>query len=542
MKKTFQIGMPIEDDTEYFATEAEYHVFSEDTTEVCDRRYAAMRGNASSQAFNVFMLIKNKKNITVDFGGATLVMHSKIQPFLIDGCENVTLKNCNVTYDRPMYTEALITEVTPSYARLKLNARCTCRVEGDQLIPYGTGWENRRLNWRGVFFQLFDPVTRRGCGITLGAIGTPFIKDESFPYSIDQFTVEEDGDTILLKGRIPDVYRVGKVLVIEHEGRTYSNVFAIDSKHLTLENYRILSGEGMGLFAYRVEDILLDRFLLTHDEKSPCLISNSADAVHSFGTSGNFVIRNSVFEGMIDDAINIHSNFRTVDHVCDDVIYTNRASCEKQAQDLYRVGDEIAVYRGQTMEEVARYTVRKIERIDDDLARITVDRPVEAHARGDLIESLSANCDVTIENCIFGKANTHLRLQSRGKFVIRNCESELPFLLTGDTTYWFESGPITDLTVENCRFIGECARISIESEVQVSEAAPYYHKNIKILNNVFETAVPLIAREADGIVFKCNQNGNGEPMKLTLINCGTAETDGCMVERILQKDRSIGLN
>jgi hypothetical protein len=76
----------------------------------------------------------------------------------------------------------------------------------------------------------------------------------------------------------------------------------------------------------------------------------------------------------------------------------------------------------------------------------------------------------------------------------------------------------------------------------VSEAAPYYHKNIKILNNVFETAVPLIAREADGIVFKGNQNSNGLPMTLTLTNCGTAETDGCMVERILQKDRSIGLN
>lgn len=27
--------------------------------------------------------------------------------------------------------------------------------------------------------------------------------------------------------------------------------------------------------------------------------------------------------------------------------------------------------------------------------------------------------------------------------------------MRGDATYWFESGPITDLTVENCRFIGD---------------------------------------------------------------------------------------
>ena len=32
MKKEFQIGMPIESDTEYFATAAEYHVYAKDTS------------------------------------------------------------------------------------------------------------------------------------------------------------------------------------------------------------------------------------------------------------------------------------------------------------------------------------------------------------------------------------------------------------------------------------------------------------------------------------------------------------------------------
>ena len=35
------------------------------------------------------------KNITLDFGGATIVLHGKIQPFLLDGAENITIKNCN---------------------------------------------------------------------------------------------------------------------------------------------------------------------------------------------------------------------------------------------------------------------------------------------------------------------------------------------------------------------------------------------------------------------------------------------------------------
>ena len=100
MKKQFQVGMALENDTEYFATEQEYHVYFQDTIEVADDRYVALRKKVAKE-FNVFVLVKNKKNITIDFFGATLVMHGPIQPFLIDGSENVTIKNCKVTYARP---------------------------------------------------------------------------------------------------------------------------------------------------------------------------------------------------------------------------------------------------------------------------------------------------------------------------------------------------------------------------------------------------------------------------------------------------------
>ena len=79
MKKEFKIGTRLESDTEYFATKREYHVYAKDTTEIRDDRYVALRAE-DTEAFNVFALIKGKKNIIVDFCGATLVMHGKIQP------------------------------------------------------------------------------------------------------------------------------------------------------------------------------------------------------------------------------------------------------------------------------------------------------------------------------------------------------------------------------------------------------------------------------------------------------------------------------
>lgn len=542
MKKEFKIGMMLESNTKYFCTQSEYHVYAEDTTKVCDDRYVALHASGETRSFDVFTFIENKKNITIDFCGATLVMHGRIQPFLIDACENIRIKNCNVTYDRPPYTEALIVETTPEYARLRLNENCPCYVEDGRFVPYSDTWENHQLNQRGCFYQVFDSETRNGCGKHLGIMGNSVELNPDWPFHPVPFTVEQDGEEYLLKGAIPDFYKPGRVLIITHEGRFLSSVFLIDCKNICLENYRIISGWGMGIYSYRTEHITLDRFRLTYDEKSPCIIANAADAVHTFGTSGKFEIRNSIFEGMIDDAINIHANFRTVNHVCENVIYTDLASCEQQASELYRVGDEIAVYRGKTMEEVARYTLCKIETVDKLVKKFTVDRLVENHQAGDLIECITANCEVTMENCVFGKANTHLRFQSRGAIVMRNCETELPVDLTGDASYWFESGPVTDLTIENCKFIGDQAKIRIKSEIFPTEKEPYYHRNLKVLNNAFETDTPIIGGYADGIVFKGNQNTAGRSMTLALTNCGSVDAEGCLVEHLFEDKKELKIN
>lgn len=541
MKKEFKLGMEFESNTEYFFTQSELNVHLSDTVIASDDRYVALRAHDTKE-FNVFALIKDKENITIDFGGAILVMHGRIQPFLIDNSRNITIKNCCVTYQRPPLTEALILETTPEYARLRLNDNCTCRIKDGRLVPYCDTWENNRLNYRGYFFQVFDKETRKGCGLGLGVMGNTIISDPKWPYNPDKYVVEEDGDDIILKGTIHDFYKPGRVLVITHETRSLSSVFMIDTKGVTLYNYRILLGCGMGIYAYRAEDITLDGLCLTYDEKSPCLIANAADAIHTFGTSGKFVIKNTTIEGTIDDAVNIHSNFRTVKSASGNEIISNLASCELQATDLYRAGDEIAVYNGNTMDRVATYTIKGIETVDKTTKKFILEQPVAEHSEGDLIENLTANCNVTIENSVFGKANTHLRLQSRGKVVIRNCETELPLLLSGDTSYWFESGPLTDFTVENCKFIGERAMVWLKSEVMPSEENPYYHKNLKIINNEFETTVPLSGGYADGIVFKGNINSKCKQMTLSLTNCGTVDAENVIVERKTEVKEKLGIN
>ena len=530
MKKEFKTGTDFESETEYFATENIYHIYSKDTIELSDAKYLPLRGK-TDPTFKAFTVLKNKKNVTLDFCGATIVLHGKIQPFLIDNSENITIKNCKVTYDRPPFTEFTIIESKSDCVKLLLNENCRCRIENGRLIPYSDTWDNTELNYRGMFFQVFDSDSRHGCGMHLGAIGEPFVKDSSFLYHVDTYKVEEDGEYIILKGNVPEFYKPGRKLVIAHEARNLSSIFMTDSKNIAVENYRVLCGLGMGIYSYRTENINLNGVKFTYDDESPCIVSNAADAIHTFGTSGEFNIKNCIIEGMIDDAINIHSNFRTVDHACENELYSNIASCEIQAKYLFKPGDNIVVYNGLTLEKAAEYVIEEIEYIDDEIIKLILDRPVQKHNRGDLIEDMSCNCNIKIDNCVIGKANSHLRLQSRGKVVMSDCENELELLLSGDASYWFESSPITDLTIKDCKFKTNMAKISITSEIMPTEKEPYYHKNIKIINNEFDTDIPVCGGYADGIVFEGNVNKKGKDMKLVLTNCGSVVADNCIVER-----------
>ena len=60
-------------------------------------------------------------------------------------------------------------------------------------------------------------------------------------------------------------------------------------------------------------------------------------------------------------------------------------------------------------------------------------------------------------------------------------------LFTGDTTYWYESGPVQDLTVEDCAFVNQAGPyFSVFGEVEFTKEFPFYHKNITVKNCSFD--------------------------------------------------------
>ena len=491
------------------------------------------------------VLLKDRKDVVIDFNGATLMLHGKLQAFVIEHCENVAIRNVTIVNDRAAFTEGTIVECGEDFITLRLNPHHPCRVEDGRLIPYSEYWENDTLDRTMMFMQCFDAETRDGCGMPLCMIGKTVHSEKNMPFHFEQYVAEEaDGGLLRLRGKMFECFKTGRIIAIGHERRHLSTFFIRECRNVRLENVRIINGPGMGVLPIHTRDIYLDGVRFMYDSQSQGIITNLADALHTFVCSGDLVLSDCVFEGMIDDAINVHSQFFLLEKAEGDRL-TLKCTIEKltTAITIFGAGDSIGVHRGKTTDIEAEYSILATRCIDDDFVELKLDRPVNImHERGSLVENLSAQSDLTIRRCLFRNANSHLRIQTAGKVRIEECEIGLPLLLTGDGSFWFESSGIRDMVVRDTTFTKEKAFVSINPQIIPTEGEPFYHRNITIEHCSFKTYCPVQARLADNIVFKDNIQMDGRQMTLKLTNCGTVNAPACIVERHTEKVESLSIN
>ena len=518
----------LQSNCEYVAN-ADVHVYPKDCRHLDSILYTCCgESNRTDNKIDVALLVKDKENITIDFRGYTFYLHGRIQAFIFDNCKNIRIKNIIIEHDRSFCTEFEVLESTPTRLRGRLSERFPCRAEDGKLIPYGEYWENQNLNRSPVFLQSFDKQTREGCGLSLVVFGNHLDPDENIPWlnASARLIASVDGEDMVFEGENVPVLKVGAIAVIGHEDRKYSNLYAVNCKDLYIENYRIVNGPGMGILPFHTENIYIDGLKMTFDERSHGVHSNEADGIHAVACSGDLVLKNSIIEGTMDDALNIHGNFCVFKRSERNKLYADCKGAACKDYTLFGTGDKIRVYRGSTMEESGEYMIESIRKLCGTELEFTLDKTVGVHAEGDVIENFSAQPKIFIENCVFGKANTHLRFQSRGEITVRNCVTELPFMLTGDMNYWYESSPVENMTVKNVKFVGVRADILCNPEFMPTEKEPYYHGRLSVRNCSFDTETPITAHHIRFIEFKSNENTSGKEMKLSLVDCGEAYVDG----------------
>lgn len=340
---------------------------------------------------------------------------------------------------------------------------------------------------------------------------------------------ESDGVLVLPKdfSRIPrqiagaKPLKAGDVLAFRNWARPNPAIFLYRAKDISFSDVTVHSSCGMGLLAQRSENIAFAGGGMY--PKKGRYASTSADATHFSNCRGRISVSNARFEGMADDAINVHSTCLGIEERID----ARRFRCRYRHPqavgfEVFAPGEMLRFIKGPTLEDgpVMKVAAFEMLRVNEAVVTLEKDAP-ETYGRGDAVESADYQPSVVFSNNVVrhnrargALFNTPRRIECVGNLFERVSGSAI--LIAGDAQGWYESGACKEVLISKNVFRDNLtsayqftdAIISIWPEVRdLPNQKARYHSGIVIEDNVFETfEVPLLyAKSVDGLVWRNNK-------------------------------------
>ena len=466
----------------------------------------------------VALVLENISNLTIDGQGANLYMNGRMLPVAMVGCNNCTLKNLSVDTRIPQITQATVVEnnIEDGTILYRLDSTCIYKIDSDRrLITYGDNWEVHPV--AGIAFE----------------DNTGHIVYQTSDISVGTNSVEEIAPYLIKAPWQNEKLKNGTVVALRNYARPTPGIFLSESKNTTFEDVTVHYAEGMGLLAQLCENVTLDGFSVSMREGSKRYFTTQADATHFSACKGKIISQNGLYEGMMDDAINVHGTYLRIVEVLSPNVVVGKYM-HPQAYGFYwgGKGDSVQFIKSSTMELISGNVINDIEPYDKDIVagaklfKITLNDTVPAeYGNGDVgIENLEwtpevSFCDNTIRN---NRARGTLFSTPKDVVVERNLfdhTSGTAILLCGDCNGWFETGACKNVVIRNNHFINALtnmfqftnAIISIYPEIpNLAAQQKYFHggdgMGVVIENNTFETFDrPIVyAKSLNGLKFKNN--------------------------------------
>lgn len=469
----------------------------------------------------VGIALEDMKNLTLDGQGSEFVFHGRMLPVSLLRSENCLLKNFSIDFENPHIAQVKIVENDPQDGIVFEPAPWVdYRIAKDSIFEaYGEGWTMRH-SW-GI---AFDGDTKH------------------LVYNTSDIGCPTKGASEVASRRIhapgwKDARLVpGTVVAMRGWGRPTPGIFLSHDVNTTIENVKVHYAEGMGLLAQLCENITLEKFgVCLKGDADPRYFTTQADATHFSGCKGKIVSCNGLYEGMMDDAINVHGTYlKVVKRVDDRTLVGRYMHGQSWGFEWGCPGDEVQFIRSNTMELVGKQnkiiSIRPYDKEQTEGAReflITFQEPVDQvinEQSGFGIENLTWTPEVLFSGNVIrnNRARGSLFSTPRKTIVENNLfdhTSGAAILLCGDCNGWFETGACRHVIIRKNRFVNALtnlfqftnAVISIYPEIpDLKGQQQYFHGGpeggIVIEDNEFETfdAPILYAKSVDGLVFRNN--------------------------------------
>ncbi len=463
--------------------------------------------------------LEQYENMIIDGQDADFIFHGRMLPIALVDNKNVSLKNIHIDFEQPQICQVEILENDLASGTITYKTAPWVTYSIKDSVFYNTGHQWKMHPTAGIVFEKDSKhIVYNTSDI---AVGTKKV-------------IEIAPGVIKALNWKNDKLKPGMVVAMRSWQRPNPGIFVHKGLNISLSNITVHYSEGMGLLAQLTENIYLDQFNVAFRGKNdPRYFTAQADATHFSSCKGVIIAKNGLYENMMDDAINIHGTYlKVLKKIDKNTIIARYMHGQAYGFDWGYMDDSVQFIQSKTMElyegknSIASIEVLRKE-ANDPIREFkivftqTLSDEIDPTVLDLGIENLTWTPKVEFTHNIVrnNRARGALFSTPQRTIVSNNLfdhTSGTAILLCGDANGWYETGSTRDILIRKNTFINALtsnfqftnAVISIYPEIpDLKNQKKYFHSNIKIENNTFETFdKPLLyAKSVDGITFIKNK-------------------------------------
>lgn len=335
---------------------------------------AYMRGEGSwdlgerTAEKNILLQLQGIPAITLDFQGSRLLFHGLIQPFSFDQCGEVHVSNLTIDWVRPLFSQGEIVAAAADYLDIQ--------VHSDFPVQAGT-----------PMAAMIDYVPGSAYPLK-GNIDWFHFAEETIELSPQLLRLKLKPHYQLANRPPGAAYpKVGMHVALRHIMNYKAACLFHKCRRVQLDAVTIYTAPGMGVIGHGCGEVAMRQLRVIRRPGSGFALSTNTDATHFIGCTGPIFFDKCLFEGMGDDAANVHGFYISAAGRSGDreVVGYVGADIQSEYPELPAAGDLLELTRCSTLKSYrtlevegvtphpdGRFTIRFTEELpaeycDDDL-------------------------------------------------------------------------------------------------------------------------------------------------------------------------------
>lgn len=444
--------------------------------------------------------INGMHNLTIEGNGAELLCHGRMLPIAIRHSSNIQIRNLSIDFADPQIHQVTVVEnlgeggivFRPLGGQRYTSHKGFYAGEGEgwtMAYPTGIAFTPNPIEQYSLMQEKARREPKAQTPMWLTGVQSEQ-HSKRMLYGSADLHIDTRGYKELAYGIHAPQWRdaklsVGTVVAMRSYERPNPGIFVEESRDIRLNRVTVHYAEGMGLLAQATHNISLDGFSVSlRGQGDPRYFTTQADATHFSGCSGVVDVRGGLFEGMMDDAINVHGVYLKLTERIDDYTVAGRYM-HSQAWGFGwgKVGEEAQFIFSRTFDmHPGRYTIASIKPINSAtesgakgfIIRFKQRLPKQIEPSASIgIENVNRNPKVNfVGNTIRNNRARGTLLNSSGDILVeRNLFDHVSgsaILVSTDCNMWYEAGQTKRLTIRGNTIINPLTSLYQFTEAAIS--------------------------------------------------------------------------